>query len=61
MTCEPPISTVAATSVANAVGEARASAQAAIAAQTSSAPGRTGTTTPAMPTAIARATMAIPR
>src|SRR4051794_2178954 len=60
-TCAPPSNTVAAASAANAVVEPVTNAQTPIAAQTSNAPGTTGTTTPAMPTAIARPTTAVQR
>src|SRR3954471_10702410 len=57
----PPIRSVAAASAAHPAVEPTARAHTAIAAHTRSAPGSTGTTTPATPTAIARPTRATPR
>src|SRR3954447_13243444 len=54
------ISTVAATSTAHAVAEPTVTAQTAIAAHASTAPGSTGTTTPAIPTATASPTRKMP-
>src|SRR4051794_23862202 len=60
-TWAPPISSVAAASTAHPVADPTASAHTTIAAQARTAPGSTGTTTPTMPAAIARATRMIPR
>src|SRR4051812_8676052 len=60
-TWAPPIRSVATPSTAHAVVEPSASAHTKIAAHASSAPGRTGTTTPTMPVAIARPTRTDPR
>ena len=60
-TCAPPINSVATASTAHPVAEPTTSAHTTIAAHASSAPGSTGTTTPTIPVAIARATTTSPR